>query len=457
MYSFLKQQQAGASIFSIILAVALTGCQSYQSAPLDSTAHAEKWHARSPSDENVREFAKRIGTTEVRQSAFNPDDGITLSEGEVVALVYNADLRIARLKAGVAEATAEYAGKWDNPELSLSVLKVTESVPDPWVIGSALSLTIPVSGRLQIEKLRANAKAHSKLAMVAEDEWQTLADLTQVWLEWSANRLRLEENERVVASLNVILDTTEKLAEAGELPRTESTLFKVEQASRMADVAQLLGRVDEQEKEIRALMGLSPNASIKLIPSFDVVAPAESAKLEDSNTTILRLKSEYEVAELSLRREIRKQYPDIQLGPQFAKDQGQSQMGLMGGIPIPIFNSNKGGIATARAKRELARATFEHALEKTHARLAILDSRLETVRYRRQLLNESVVPLVDQQIENARKLIEIGEGNSLILLESLIRAHETKLDLIEARLEESVTLSETRHLRGPASFPATTL
>jgi outer membrane protein TolC len=452
MYSFLKQQLA---VFC--LAVALTGCQSYQSAPLNSTAHAEKWHARSPSDENVREFASRIGTTVARQSPFNPDDGITLSEGEVVALVYNADLRIARLKAGVAQATAEYAGEWDNPELILSVQKVTESVPDPWVIGSALSLTIPVSGRLNIEKLRANAETDSKLAMVAEDEWQTLADLAKVWLEWSANRLRLEENERLIASLNVILKTTEKLAEAGELSRTESSLFKVEQASRMADVASLRGRVDEQEKEIRALMGLSPSASIKLIPSFDVSAHSESAQLVDSNLTIVRLQSEYEVAELSLRREIRKQYPDIQLGPQFEKDQGQSKIGLAGGIPIPIFNSNKGGIATARAERELARATFEQALEKAQARLAVLDSRLENVRFRRQLLNESVVPLLDQQIEDAQNLLEIGEGNSLILLESLIRAHETKLDLIEARLEESVTLSETRHLRGPASFAATTL
>jgi outer membrane protein TolC len=457
MYSFLKHQQAGASIASIIFAVALTGCQSYQSAPLDSAAYTEKWHARSPSDENIREFASRIGTTALRQSSFNPDDGLTLSEGEVVALVNNADLRIARLKAGVAEATAEYAGKWDNPKLSLSILKVTESVPDPWVIGSALSLIIPVSGRLQIEKLRANAEAHSKLIMVAEEEWQALADLTKVWLEWSANRLRLEETEHVIASLNVILNTTEKLAEAGELPRTESTLFKVEQASRMADVAQLRGRVDEQEKEIRALMGLSPSASIQLIPSLDVLAPSESTKLEDSNPTLIRLQIEYEVAELSLRREIRRQYPDIQLGPQFAKDQGQSQIGLVGGIPIPIFNSNKGGIATVRAERELARANFEHALEKTHARLAVLNSRLEAVRSRRQLLNESLAPLVDQQLENARKLLEIGEGNSLILLESLIQAHETKLALIEARLEESVTISETRQLRGPASFPATTL
>ena len=434
----------------------LTSCQIYQPSPLDPSGHSEKWLGRSPDDEQVKDFARRIETSAPRSVPFNPGDGLSLAEGEVVALVYNPDLRVVRLKAGVAKATADHAGRWDDPELSFDVLKITEGVPNPWVLSSALSLTIPVSGRLQVEKSRAKADMYSQLARVAEEEWQTLADLRKAWLEWSANRLRLEETERIVSSLDSVVETTGKLAEAGELPRTESALFKIEQESRKADVARLRGKVNEGEQEIRSLMGISPNAPAKLVPTLAAASGKNRAQLEESNPFLIRLQSEYEVSELTLLREIRKQYPDLALGPQFEEDQGQSRVGMIGAIPIPILNSNKGGIATARAEREVSRAAFESGLEKTKGRLAAMRARLDGTRSRRQSIDKNVVPLVDRQIEDAQGLLDLGEGGSLVLLESLVRAHEAKLDLIEVRLEESTTQTEINHLLGPDRLAATT-
>jgi outer membrane protein TolC len=83
-------------------------------------------------------------------------------------------------------------------------------------------------------------------------------------------------------------------------------------------------------------------------------------------------------------------------------------------------------------------------------------ARLDGARSRRQSIDANVVPLVDRQIDDARQLVEIGEGGSLVLLESLVRAHEAKLDLIEARLEESDTQNKIRHLLGPDRIAAST-
>ncbi|MFM2198661.1 MAG: hypothetical protein RLZZ505_2093 [Verrucomicrobiota bacterium] len=448
--------RAGATFSISVSVAALTGCQSYQPSPLDSSGQAGAWRERSPSDEKVRDFARRLETTAPKSVSFNPADGLTMAEGEVVALIYNPDLRVARLKAGVAQATAEHAGRWDDPELSIDVLKVTQSVPNPWIVGSALSLTIPISGRLAVEKSRANAELHSELARVAEEEWKTLRDLRKAWLTWSADKLRLEQAERIVGSLDSVVETTGKLAEAGELPRTESALFKIEQESRKADIARLRGRVKEGEQEIRSLMGISPNAPASMTPTLAAPSGKDSGKLPDTNPTLIRLNSDYEVAELTLLREIRKQYPDLELGPNFEDDQGQSKIGVIGAIPIPIFNSNKGGIAAARAEREVARAAYETELERTEGRLAAMRARLDGARSRRQSLDSNVVPLVDRQIDDARNVLELGEGDSLVLLESLVRAHEAKLDLIEARLEESDTQNEIRHLLGPDRIAAST-
>ncbi|MDA1005244.1 MAG: TolC family protein [Verrucomicrobia bacterium] len=454
--SFRLLPRVGRNFIVTASAATFTGCQLYQPSPLDPAAHAEAWRSRAPSDEQVRDFARRIETTTPRSVPFNPGDGLTLAEGELVALVYNPDLRVARLKAGVAKANAEHAGRWDDPELSLDVLKVTEGVPHPWIVGSALSLTIPISGRLRVEQARAEAAKHSELARVAEEEWKTLRDLHKTWLSWSANRLRLEQAERIVLSLDSVVETTGKLAEAGELPRTESALFKIEQASRKADIARLRGYVQEGEQEIRSLLGISPTAPAKLLPTLSSATGKVREDLAKSNPTLVRLRTDYVVAELTLLREIRKQYPDLQLGPQFEDDQGQAKIGMIGALPIPILHSNKGGIAAARAEREVARAAFETELERTEGRLAALRARLEGSRARRQSFDSNVVPLVDQQIDDARSLLELGEGGSLVLLESLVRAHEAKLDLIEVRLEESTTQTEIRHLLGPDRLTATT-
>lgn len=201
---------------------------------------------------------------------------------------------------------------------------------------------------------------------------ETLRDLREAWLEWSADRLRLEQAERIVGSLDSVVETTGKLAEAGELPRTESALFKIEQESRKADIARLRGKVKEGEQEIRSVMGISPSAPASLIPTLAATGGKADGNLTETNPTLIRLRSDYEVAELTLLREIRKQFPDLELGPNFEDDQAQSKIGVIGAIPIPIFNSNKGGIAAARAEREVARAAYETEMERTEGKLAAM-------------------------------------------------------------------------------------
>ncbi len=446
----------GAALSASVALATLSGCQHYQKSPLAPSEHAEIWGGRSPADETVQAFARQIETAAPLSVPFEPGDGLTLAEGEVVALVYNPDLRVVRLEAGVARATAEHAGRWDDPALSIDVLKITESVPNPWVVGSALSLTIPISGRLAIEKSRAEAALLAELARVAEQEWRTIRNLQSAWLSWSADRLRLEQTERIVGALDSVVATTAKLAENGELPRTEATLFQIEHESRKADVSRLRARVGQGEQEIRSILGISPSAPATLIPTLAAASTSRSGELVASNLTLLRLQDEYEVAELTLQREISKQYPDLELGHQAEDDEGQSKLGMIGAIPIPILNANKGGIAEANTKREIARAAFETELERTEGRLAALRAQLEGTRSRRHSIGSDIVPLIDRQVEDARRLLDLGEGGSLVLLESLVRAHEAKLDLIEVRLEESTLQNEIRHLHGPDRLAAKT-
>jgi hypothetical protein len=71
------------------------------------------------------------------------------------------------------------------------------------------------------------------------------------------------------------------------------------------------------------------------------------------------------------------------------------------------------------------------------------------VRSRRVTVHDELVPLVDRQVADADRLVNLGEGESLVLLESLVRSHEAKLQLIELQLEETLVQTEIRYLLGP--------
>ena len=135
----------GIAVALFATASMLAGCQSYESKPLDLTSHRDSWLARAPGDEPVQQFAARLADAG-EPAVFDLDDGLSLAEAEVVALVFNAELRIARLRAGVAAATAAHAGLWQNPQFGMDFLSLTDGASDPLLVTPGLSFTIPISG-----------------------------------------------------------------------------------------------------------------------------------------------------------------------------------------------------------------------------------------------------------------------------------------------------------------------
>ncbi len=443
---------AGSALIALSGAsVILAGCQSYQSRPLDLAAHRNAWEARSPGDEPVRAFADSLDQSG-ETGVYDQSDGLSLAEGEVVALVYNPELRLARLQAGVALASAEHAGLWQDPQLGIDFLTLIESGSNPYVTTPGLAFTIPISGRLEAEKARADASARAELTRVAEQEWQTRLDIRRAWLRWSAAKLKAEQTEKLLTSIESLVSSTAKLADTGEILRTEAALFAIELAAQRRALLLYRGDEAEAEQELRALLGLSPGAPLELVPSvvFDA-DPGDftSQHAASQSLTLAVLRDEYEVAEHTLRREVRKQYPDLTIGPLAEFDRGDTLLGFSLALPIPILNANRQGIAEAHAERELARAAFETAYERLVGSLAATHARLTTQRQQREFIEADIVPLVDRQLADAQNLLQLGEGGSLVLLESLTRVADTQMALIDVRLGESIACAELALLAGP--------
>lgn len=446
-----------ALVASLLLAVVLTGgCQSYEARPLDLDSHHAAFLSRTPESADVQSFAARLAQKgESESEVFDLSDGLGCTEAEVLSLVFNTDLRLARLRAGVTQAGVENAGLWEDPTIGVDLVRIIESTPHPWKVFSSIGLTIPLSGRLELEKQRAGVEHSAELARVAQQEWQTRLEIRRVWTEWSALEAQLGTTREFVQRVDQVLGIVDKLEEAGEMARTEARLFRIERATRAAELAALESRAGQTALRLKQLMGVSPTASV----SFQVagIGPGFSEPEEEASSGALYGRSpamsvaraEYEVAERVLELEVRRQYPDLQIGPGYGREDGEDQVLLGLNLPIPILNANRRGIAEARAQRELARANAEATLEQIIAAAAAAQVRLEGARRQRQSLETDIVPLVDAQYADARQIAQLGEVNTLVLLESLTRQQDAKLRLVDARREEALARIDVQEIVGP--------
>ncbi|MBT8484477.1 MAG: TolC family protein [Phycisphaerae bacterium] len=384
---------------------------------------------------------------------FSFDDGLTPAEGEVVALFYNADLREARLAAGVALANFENAGLWDDPEFGFDGAEILSPSGSPFEFGLTLNLTIPISGRLEVEKTRAGAAYEAELRRIVDAEWATRADVRRSWASWTVAEERLRLLREAIAQIERITAITDRLEAGGELSRVESRLFQVELADRRAAVAEAELDATRSRINLLGLMGLPADASVELVPALPTADPPLSddplRRLIESNTELAVRRAEYQVVEEALRLEIRKQYPDITIGSGYGSEDNDDRLILGFSVPIPIFNRNRAGIAEARAERDVSRAAAETTFERLARELTATHAVLDAARTQRSQFESTIVPMLEAQAEEVEQIADLGEVDTLILLETVQRQLDAKSRLLElqrAELDASVTIAQ---LLGP--------
>lgn len=436
----------------------LSGCQTYEPKPIDPSAHYAHFLERDIAVESVAEYARRTVQRGDAPGSFDPSDGYSLEEGEAVALVYNADLRVARLEAGEVAAEASTAGLWEDPVLGTDIARIIESTEHPWKVFGTISLTIPISGRLELEKARAGSARLAALHQLHLKEWETRIALRREWARWSAAIDERTLMREFLQRLDRLVTIVSGLGEAGEMPRIETRLFHVEHASRRRELIELESRVLQHELALRRLMGVAPTAPVNLVPGVRLdarnVDRSDVDSLQDSARIAASL-AELEVRERALELEVRKQFPDLSVGPGFGNEDGDDQVLLGVLMPLPLLNRNQQGIAMAAAARDSARARVELTVEQLVAGLAEARQRYASATEQRRLLEEEIVPMVDQQLFDSQRLAELGEMLTSIQLETLQGGLEAKQRFIEIRLREQEALLDVVELLGPMPLEAT--
>ncbi|MEC9373546.1 MAG: TolC family protein [Planctomycetota bacterium] len=430
----------------------ITGCQTYEPAPIDIEAHRASIDHRLDDAEPLIEFSRRIAEGDEAPDRFDLSDGVALAEGEVLALFYNADLRLARLRAGLALADYETAGLWNDPEFGFDGAEILSPSGSPFEFGLRLNVTIPISGRLAVERERASAAYESELRRIVDAEWAMRARVRSAWAAWTAESNRLGLLRQTVAQTERVVDIADRLESAGELTRVEARLLRAALVEARAGVAQAERGEASARIELLGLMGLAPDAGVRLSPSLsppDLRVEGDPVRrLIEANTTLAVRRAEYQVAEETLRLEIRKQYPDITVGAGYGSEDDDRLL-LGASMPIPILNANRAGIATARADREIARANAEIAFEQLSRELANALAQHAAAKTQRRAFEEELIPMFYEQTLEVARLADLGEVDTFVLLESVTQTYSAKSRLLDLRVAEITSAHTVIRLLGP--------
>ena len=372
-----------------------------------------------------------------------PDDGLTLAELEAAALSANPTLRGAAAAVEKARGIHTQVGLYPNPTVGLMAEDVGEdgSAGQHGVFASQTFVTA--------DKLRLNRAVESweVEGLRHRTEAQRLRVLNgvrrQFFVALGAQR-RLELAEELVT-----------LAEEG-LAAAED-LFAAEQVAR-PDVLQVeiqLGevRITRRDAELEfegawrrlvALAGLPDRPVGRLDGELEGTVEGHEfealfAELLAASPELAAARARVSRARAAICRQRAQPVPNVLTQASLAYGFGGDEPigGLQVGVPLPVFNDNRGNVATAVADLHRAAAEVNRLELSLRARLAdaLRDYRRATNRVERY--SDDVLPAARENLDLTEEGYRAGEFD-------VVRVFTARRSLFEAELARVAALADAR-------------
>lgn len=284
------------------------------------------------------------------------------------AFYYSPSLDVARARWGVARGGVVTAGGRSNPSVTGAIGYNATTPPGdiaPWIPEAALDLPIEVAGKRGIRVAEARQRSESARLALLTAAWQLRSRVREAFLDLyvarRADSLRLRQLEIRTETARIV----EARRRLGEASPTDVTRARIErEASRVAALDAAQAALTARTALAEAI-GVPTDALDGIRLDFDALTepgpalpPADARRRAlVSRTDLLGALADYEASQAALQLEIRKQYPDVSLGPGYQLDQTDSKWTVGLTVSLPV-NGNRGPIAEALARREEAAATF---------------------------------------------------------------------------------------------------
>ncbi len=398
--------------FSLILLA--SGCAHYQAQPIALADLGDRQNGYSldaPCIKATRVNARRSANFELSEAAlitaaqcFNPE----LARAKAATQLALAKGELARQYPGLALVlNAEYARK--APESSKWLAGFSLDLPLDF--GTRKAVRIETAEQTQVLATLENALAQRALAgkigisvdairatLSEQALLQMRTQQVQNWLKFVDQRISERQATR-----------PERLKPQQELLATQAALLSASAAERAArsQLAQALGVPLAQVLNLRLSADNAQETSAS--PTQDA-AMRQAALL--ARPELLRALGQYQLAELALRLEYAKQYPELRLSPGYIWERGLVKLPLALGALLPPLDGNRSAIAVAAAARSLAARELELTQANISAELDLAFANRDAARSA-LLLGHQQIELAKSELIAAKAAFDAGELDQL--------------------------------------------
>jgi outer membrane protein, heavy metal efflux system len=411
-----------------VAAACLSGCTTYQPRQIDVGRSLARFEARRLDAPGLRRYMER-GLH--RPVTTWPLPSWSFAQLTLAADYYNDDLAVARAGLEAAEAAVITAGARPNPTLALSPSYDTdaESGISPWTLGFTLDIPIETAGKRGYRIAAARHLANAARLQVASAAWQVRSRLRDSLVQRQAAERRVRVLSRELAAANQAARLLAHRLRVGEASATELALVRIAADKSALQLQEARDQAGRTQLAVAAALGVPPNAldgirmtlaGLDAFPSPTQAAPSRQQALLD-RPDILAALAHYQASDAALRLEIARQYPDLDLGPGFShgytvRDLDNS-LTLGVSLTLPLFNSHRGPIAEAEARRREAAARFNavqaDAAAQVDAALGGYEAALEKLDSANRLLAEE-----HRRMSSVQTRFDAGEIDRLTLVQT---------------------------------------
>ncbi|MGC9225499.1 MAG: TolC family protein [Terracidiphilus sp.] len=428
------------ALFVLPLLLFASGCAPYRyrAAPVSPHVLAASLETRSLDDSGLRNWMQQA-------AGFQPPSW-PLASWDLRALTlagyyFTMDMDVARANAAAAISAVKTAAMKPNPSVGADAGYET-AAESPYLLGFNFSLPIETAGKRGYRIAEAEHLSAASRIQIAETAWAVrsrvrvaLADL--VFARQSAAALRRQEGLQ-----SEYVNLLEARLRAGEIPLPEVTTARIDLTNLRQALSTAEGQMGTARAGLAAAIGIPVSGlagkAVSWVgadePPSPVMLPAQAirATAVDNRLDVQRALEQYEAAQSHLQLEVARQYPDIDLGPGYAYEEGVHLISLQLGAVLPMRNHNEGPIAEAEAQRKVAGAqllrTQSTVIAQTDQALAGYDAGYAVLEAARHSVAEA-----QQQSRTAHEWLKAGEADELTALSADMQttiAERARLDAL---------------------------
>jgi len=415
----------------LALAAALAGCTSYTKLPLVPAAPLVTSVAAL---ENAgRPLPANLGIEDVAR----------------LAVLNDPALRALRAQQGIANASILQAGLLPDPQYSLdaAALLAGPATQTSYAVGMVENIQALIL--MGVNKRIAKAGADQVTAQILWQEWLVIGQARVLSVQLIEQQRILSYQQDLEHLLHRQLDDADRALAANNTTTTQiAPILSAVQGVR-TQINSTQRTILMQHQQLAALLGLVPDAAIPLAGTTNI-RPVTDAdirlglqQMTRTRPDLVALQLGYRMQDAKFREAILAQFPALSFGPAGGSDNTNvHSLGPQVNFTLPIFNRNKGNVASQKATRQQLHDDYTARLMAATGDIEARFAQTQQIEAQLDRVEQSLPPLISAEASARQATAHgfLGAQSYVDLATARLNRESERVSLEQMLLEQRIAL-----------------